>query len=118
MASKKTRASQATPVRHRGAAKVGSEKDQHGGIEGNGERRNGSSLALAIAKEGNVRTSRDYAKLMAALMCDAITGSLTPSQIKAAVGAGQNMLRLAELELKSRIVGDKEEVAAPALRLC
>lgn len=60
---------------------------------------NPKSRSLAIAASG-VRTSREFARLMSALMSDVIEGAVTPATANAAVNAGGKLLKAVELQLR------------------
>lgn len=47
-----------------------------------------------------MRTSRQFADVMAAIIRDVLVGSVTPSVANAAVNAGGKLLKVKELELK------------------
>jgi len=55
--------------------------------------------ALLCAAKG-IKTSRDFANYMAALMTDLVQGKITPSTANAACNAGGKLLRVVEMELK------------------
>ena len=53
-----------------------------------------------ILAQNEIRTTRDYGKLMAALITDVIQEKISPTILFAAVSAGRQMVRVAELNLK------------------
>lgn len=55
------------------------------------------SLALA---QNEIRTTRDYGQLMAALITDVIQEKISPTVLFAAVAAGRQMVKVAELNLR------------------
>lgn len=52
--------------------------------------------SLPLAKQG-VKTDRDFAALMSAIMSDLIEGNLTPAVGNAAVNAGGKLLKVVEM---------------------
>ena len=58
-------------------------------------------VSLAIAQKG-VKTSNDFAALMSAMMTDLIEGTISPSVGNATVKAGANLLKIVELELRTK----------------
>lgn len=57
------------------------------------------SKSFKLAKK-DIRTTRDYARLMAAMMCDVITLDITPKVVNAAVNSGRQLMKVAEMHLK------------------
>lgn len=55
--------------------------------------------SLSYAEAG-VRTGRDFAGMMSALMSDTISGRITPQVCNATVNAGGKLLKVVELQLK------------------
>jgi hypothetical protein len=55
--------------------------------------------SLAIAQKG-VRTGKDFASLMSALMSDLIEGRVTPNVGNATCNAGGKLLKVVEMEYK------------------
>ena len=64
--------------------------------------------SLAIAKQG-VRTGRDFANLMSALMTDLIEGKITPGVGNAACNAGGKLLKVVEMQMKYGSKSGSEE---------
>lgn len=60
---------------------------------------NEEPLCLAIAKRG-IKTSRDFAGYMSALMSDLVEGKISPGVGNAAVNAGGKLLKVVEMEMK------------------
>lgn len=52
-----------------------------------------------LAAKG-VRTTQDFANIMAALMSDVLSGDISTGRVNAAVNAGRQMLKSVELQLK------------------
>lgn len=73
----------------------------------------GAPRSLALA--GNIRTGRDFANLMAALMHDAISGALTPNAVNSACHAGKLMLRTVELALQHGVQPERIDTRAMVL---
>jgi len=55
--------------------------------------------SLAIA-EGGIRTGKDFANVMSALMSDLLSGRVTPNIGNATCNAGGKLLKVVELEYK------------------
>jgi hypothetical protein len=55
--------------------------------------------SLGIAKQG-IRTGRDFADLMSALMTDLIEGKITPGIGNATCNAGGKLLKVVEMQMK------------------
>ena len=53
-----------------------------------------------ILAKGEIRTTREYGQLMAALVSDVIQENISPTLVNAAVNAGRQMIKVAELNLK------------------
>lgn len=60
--------------------------------------------SLAISERG-VRTGKDFANLMSALMSDVIAGRVTPSVGNAACNAGGKLLKVVEMQYKYGTAG-------------
>jgi hypothetical protein len=58
-----------------------------------------SSTSFRLAQKG-VRTSREFAAVASALMCDAITNMVPPQRVNAACNAAGKLLKVVEMELK------------------
>jgi hypothetical protein len=69
--------------------------------------------SLSIATEG-VKTGRDFARLMSAVMSDLIEGKITPAVGNAACNAGGKLLKAVEMQMK---YGTKTDGGEPVLRL-
>ena len=61
--------------------------------------KNEQPRSVALAKN-EIRTTRDYGQLMAALITDVIEEKISPVILFAAVAAGRQMVKVAELNLK------------------
>lgn len=59
----------------------------------------GPPASLAISERG-IRTGKDFACLMSALMSDLIAGKITPGVGNAAVNAGGKLLKVVEMQMK------------------
>lgn len=55
--------------------------------------------SLVLAEQG-VKTGRDFANLMSALMSDVISGRITPNVGNAACNAGGKLLKVVEMQYK------------------
>jgi hypothetical protein len=67
----------------------------------------GTPKSLLIAGRG-ISTSRDFATLMSALMCDLIAGRITPSVGNATCNAGGKLLKVVEMQIRhGKGTGDK-----------
>lgn len=55
--------------------------------------------ALGVAEKG-IKTGRDFASLMSALMTDLIEGSITPAIGNATCNAGGKLLKVVEMQYK------------------
>lgn len=58
------------------------------------------SSALKVMGSDGVKTSRDFACMMSALMSDIISGRLTPSVGNAVCNAGGKLLKVVEMQYK------------------
>jgi hypothetical protein len=57
------------------------------------------SKSAEIAKKG-IRTAKDFAELMGALMSDILTGSVDPTEAQAICAAGDRLLKVADMQLR------------------
>jgi hypothetical protein len=57
------------------------------------------SESFRLARKG-VRTSREFAAVASALMCDAIINKVPPQRVTAACNAAGKLLKVVEMELK------------------
>ena len=69
-------------------------------IAGNPKGGKGTESKSAKLAKKEVRTALDYSKLMATLMTDVIAGDISPRTVNAAVNAGRQIIKVAELNLK------------------
>jgi len=60
-----------------------------------------TSRAALISGQG-VKTGKDFANLMSALMTDVLDGTVTPDIANAACNAGGKLLKIVEMEFKYR----------------
>ena len=60
--------------------------------------------SLAVAS-GGIKTGKDFAKLMSALMSDLIEGRVTPNVGNATCNAGGKLLKVVEMEYKYGTAG-------------
>ena len=75
------------------------------------------SRSLVLAKK-EIRTTADYGCLMAALITDVIEEKVTPTILLAAVAAGRQLIKAAELNLKyGRKIIDSDRKKEPCLQL-
>ena len=67
---------------------------------------------LAIAtKEGGIKTGKDFAQFMSALMGDLISGDVTPGVGNAACNAGGKLLKVVEMQHRYGVrSGSNEQV--------
>lgn len=59
----------------------------------------GAPLSLGLSQRG-VKTGRDFAGLMSALMSDLIEGRISPGVANAVCNAGGKMLKVVEMQMK------------------
>ena len=64
--------------------------------------------SLAIASQG-IKTGKDFANMMSALMSDIIEGRVTPSVGNAACNAGGKLLKVVEMQQKYGTQGKGQE---------
>lgn len=68
-------------------------------VEAQGDSPGSTSRALAIARDG-IKTGKQFAATMSALMTDILEGSVSPEIGNAVCNAGGKMLKVVEMEYK------------------
>lgn len=75
----------------KGTKRAGSAKEQHKHVV----RQNSAPIAAA-----GIRSGRDLADLMSAIISDVVTGAIQPNTANAACNAAGKLIKVVELELK------------------
>ena len=74
-----------------------------------------ADIPKSLALSGSIRTGRDFANCMSALMSDIISGRITPAVGNAACNAGGKLLKVVEMQAKYGTKGDGDSGKTLAL---